>query len=96
MPQNGNSYFPTSQKNLKVTEIFQNLIIFGAVPTNGFAMFRIEDQNIIVTCDLLAKECTQVVDNRSNSKFQMSCFRLMQQSHSKTGDCYTSCTLSVL
>ena len=34
-----------------------NLIIFGAIPTDGFAMFRIEDQNVTVTCDLLAKEC---------------------------------------
>jgi hypothetical protein len=54
MPKNGNFHFPTSQKNLTVTG---NLIIFGAVPTNGFAVFRIEDQNVTVTCDLLAKEC---------------------------------------
>ena len=73
-----------------------NLIIFGAVlTTDGFAVFRIEDQNVTITCDLLAKDsksaCMQVVDNRSNSKFQFSSFQLVQQSHNKTRDCHTSC-----
>ena len=51
MLKNGKFHFPTTQKNL----------IFGAVPTtDGFAVFRIEHQNVTatsLTCDLLAKEC---------------------------------------